>query len=272
VRAPTRMVVALVSVLVLGCGDVTEPVAVDHTLAILNGTPTGTAYAAVGALLLDYNRDGVIDADDQWCSGTLIAPTLFLTAAHCVVPASDQPLGSQFYVSFSPNLSANATMIAAERYEWDPLFGNSQANRHDLAIVTLPPGAATGITPASLPEAGALETLAQRGTRFVNVGYGATMVGKGGSSFTYDGLRRMSLSTFMSLQPTWLSLLINTSATKLGGDCYGDSGGPKFVEGDATTIYATVSTGDAVCRATSVSWRLDTPEARGFLGQFVPLP
>jgi len=30
----------------------------------------------------------------------------------------------------------------------------------------------------------------------------------------------------MGLQPTWLGLLMNTAATGLGGDCYGDSGEP----------------------------------------------
>jgi hypothetical protein len=272
-RSPRRSIIALFALLILGCSDATEPVTVDRTLTIINGTPTGTSYGAVGALLLDYNKDGVIDADDQWCTGTLIAPTLFLTAAHCVYPDADQPLGSQFYVSFAPDLlGKKVKIVAATGYEWDPQFGGSLANLHDLAIVTLPAGAAKGITPVRLPAAGALEQLARRGTRFVNVGYGAYEVGKGGSSYSYDGFRRMSLSTFMSLLPTWLNLQTNVNATGLGGDCFGDSGGPKFLEGDATTIYATVSTGDAICRATSVNWRLDTPEARGFLGRFVPLP
>jgi secreted trypsin-like serine protease len=273
VRVLTTVAVVLLSSVLLACGDPTEPVVVDRALSIVNGTPTGTSYGAVGALLLDYNDDGVLDADDQWCTGTLIAPTLFLTAAHCVYPAPDQPLGSQFYVSFASDLSSNqARMIAAVRYDWDPQYGNSQADLHDLAVITLPSGDTRGIVPATLPAAGALEPLATRGTRFVNVGYGATTERKGKAAFTYDGIRRMSLAPFMSLQPTWLVLKINTKVTDLGGDCYGDSGGPKFLEGDATTIYATVTTGDANCRATSVSWRLDTPEARGFLGTFVPLP
>jgi hypothetical protein len=106
----------------------------------------------------------------------------------------------------------------------------------------------------------------------VNVGYGVSATRTGVPGFGFDGKRSYSLSEFMGLQPTWLGLLMNTSATGEGGDCYGDSGGPKFIQGDATTIYATVTTGDMNCRATTWDWRLDTPEARGFLGQYVRLP
>jgi secreted trypsin-like serine protease len=273
VRITNVVAVVLVSSIALGCGDTTEPIPVDRTLSISNGTPTGTSYGAVGALLLDYNADGVIDADDQWCTGTLIAPTVFLTAAHCVHPAPDQPLGSQFYVSFAPDLSASgAEMIAAVRYEWHPEYGGSQANLNDLAIVTLPPGAAQGITPARLPPAGALDGLTARGTLFVNVGYGASTTNRGRARFAYGSTRQMSQSPFQSLQPNWLTLKANTNATGLGGDCYGDSGGPKFLAGDPTTIYGIVITGDAVCRATSKNWRLDTPGARAYLGSFVSLP
>jgi hypothetical protein len=273
VRNPTALAVVLLSSVLLGCGDAAEPAPVDRTLSITNGTPTGPAYGAVGALLFDYNDDGVLDEDDQWCTGTLIAPTVFLTAAHCVYPDPDHPLGSQFHVSFAPDLAAgNLQTIAAVRYEWDPKYGNSQAKLHDLAIVTLPAAATAGIPPAVLPPAGALERRRARGTLFVNVGYGASTRSRGRPEFEYGGLRRMSRSPFLSLQPNWLRLQINTNATGLGGDCFGDSGGPKYLEGDPRTIYAIVSSGDAVCRATSENWRLDTPAARGFLGRFVPLP
>lgn len=132
------------------------------------------------------------------------------------------------------------------------------------------------MTPLKLPAAGILNELAAKGalskTLFVNVGYGTSATRTGPPRFPYDGLRSASKSEFMSLQPTWLGLLMNTSATGEGGDCYGDSGGPKFIDGDVTTIYATVTTGDFPCRATTWDWRLDTPEARGFLGKYVKLP
>lgn len=57
-----------------------------------------------------------------------------------------------------------------------------------------------------------------------------------------------------------------------GGDCYGDSGGPKFFEGNTRLIVATVTTGDYPCRATTWDQRLDTQTSREFLGRFVALP
>jgi hypothetical protein len=76
----------------------------------------------------------------------------------------------------------------------------------------------------------------------------------------------------MALTPNWLGLRMNAAATGYGGDCYGDSGGPKFLASDPTTILAHVVTGDVNCRATTWAYRVDTPAAREFLSQFVALP
>src|SRR5689334_21463488 len=72
---------------------------------IVNGSPTGSSYGSVGALLFDLNGDGILNGDDEFCTGSLISPTVFLTAAHCVVTPYT-PAGSQFYVSFAPDLYA----------------------------------------------------------------------------------------------------------------------------------------------------------------------
>ncbi|AHG89304.1 peptidase S1 and S6 chymotrypsin/Hap [Gemmatirosa kalamazoonensis] len=244
---------------------------------IVNGTPTGSgSYASVGALLFDIDGNGKLNGDDEFCTGSLITPTVFLTAAHCVV-TSYTPPGSQFYVSFAPDLYAKGIkVIAATSYVRDPLYGHDQANLHDLALVFLPAGSTKGLTPLQLPPAGYLDQLAAQGalskTLFVNVGYGVTATLTGIPGFPYDGVRKSSKSEFMGLQPTWLGLLMNSNATGLGGDCYGDSGGPKFLDGNPNMILATVTTGDYNCRATTWDWRLDTPEARGFLGQYLTLP
>jgi V8-like Glu-specific endopeptidase len=218
----------------------------------------------------------VIDGNDEFCTGSLISPTVFLTAAHCVV-SPDTPPGSQWYVSFAPDLYAKGIkVIKAEAYYSDPQYGHDQANLHDLAVIILPANSTKGLTPYSLPKRGELDQLSAKGALtdalFYNVGYGTSASRIGVPDFGYDGRKYVSESEFMGLQQYWLGLLMNSSATGLGGDCYGDSGGPKFLESKPGIVYATVTTGDYNCRATTWDYRTDTDDARAFLGRFVTLP
>lgn len=266
-----RWVASLMGVVALGCGETAGPV--DAPQFIVHGIPTAGAFGNVGALMFDFRGDGISGAD-QLCTGSLISETVFLTAAHCV---QFLQAGSQLYVSFSENLyPAPAMLIPALSYHFDPLYGHDSANPHDIAVVMLPAGSTTGITPLALPTAGYLDQLAAKGglskALFFNVGYGDDATSTGRPGFFYDGVRKFSKSRFKSLQPNWLGLLMQTSATGEGGDCYGDSGGPKFLESDTNTVLAIVVTGDAICRATSTDYRVDTPSARYFLGQYVTLP
>ena len=68
--------------------------------AITNGVPDGSAHPEVGALLAPQAF-----SDGTWeeCTGTLIAPRVFLTAAHC-----DEGLG-QVKVTFDSNYVAPGT-------------------------------------------------------------------------------------------------------------------------------------------------------------------
>jgi hypothetical protein len=263
------------AIFLAACGDRSVPT---ETLAppsfITNGTPTGAAFGNVGALLFDFDRDGTIEGDELICSGGLISPTVFVTAAHCVAGA---PPSTVLWISFDPELRpAPSPVIRAVSFHFDPAFGHDQADPHDLAVVILPSGSTAGIEPLQLPTAGLLDRLAAqdglRGQLFLNVGYGVSGSVTGQPAFSYDGKRNLSKAEFAALQPSWLELLMNSHATGEGGDCFGDSGGPKFFDGNPRLIVATVTKGDPPCRATSFDYRLDTRSARAFLGQFVRLP
>ena len=270
----------LFAALLAGCADssLLQPLAVPDSgpSRIVNGTfDSGNLYPSVGALMFDWDHNG-LSGTDEFCTGSLISPTVFLTAAHCVV-TSYTPPGSQFYVTFAADLlGRNVKYIKAVSYTYDPAYGHDQANLHDLAVVILPEGSTRGLTPYRLPTRGELDVLSAKGMLndaiFTNVGYGTSATLTGIPGFPWDGKRSISESEFMGLQQYWLGLLMNTNATGLGGDCYGDSGGPKFLNSNPGVVYGTVTTGDYNCRATTWDYRTDTDDARAFLGQFVALP
>lgn len=271
-----RTIALVVTVAACTDGTAATPAAIDDVNLIINGSPTGpTDFASVGALLYDFDANGVIDGSDILCTGTLIAPEVVLTASHCL---NFLPPSAQVYVTFDHALfPATSGVIPAVRTHFarnpGPLSSNTPP---DLAVVILPAGSTTGLTPHSLPPVNYLDQLAARGglrgTLFTNVGYGATTVRTGRPEFSYDGNRNTSRSPFQALRGNLLILNMQTAATGEGGDCFGDSGSPKFVGSDRRIVVGVLSWGDAPCRATSVSHRVDTDAARAFLGQFVALP
>jgi Trypsin len=268
---------ALLTVFAAACAETAAPPMSPGNASpnfIIGGTPTGaSSFANVGAVLTDFNGDGRIQPFDEWyCSGSLISPTVFLTAAHCL---AFLPAGTTVYVSFDPDMGAKNVTVIPGTGHFDPQYGASQSDPHDIGVVVFTK-AVKGVTPLRLPPAGYLDALnakgALNGQLFINAGYGGNATRTGEPDFTYDGVRKMSKSLFQNLEPAWLLLNMNTNKTDEGGDCYGDSGSPKFIDGDLTMVVATTITGDVPCRATSKDYRVDTPSARNFLKQFVTLP
>jgi len=243
--------------------------------AIVGGAADDGGHPNVGALVAQFRPGGDFPA----CSGTLISHTVFLTAGHCI--AITQSFGATGYaVTFDSSVTFDASGRVNDTVDGtatlDPLFGHDQGDFHDLAVITLKQPVSA--SPATLPTAGLLDTLAARGglrgQDFTAVGYGAPGITFGGGKPEpiFDPVRRVATSSFMSLDPTRLFLLINTNATGGGGACFGDSGGPDFLGRTDVLVSLTSQKADQVCRALAVNYRLDTPSAREFLGQFVRLP
>lgn len=55
------------------------------------------------------------------------------------------------------------------------------------------------------------------------------------------------------------------------GLCFGDSGSPQFEEGTLNVLSVTTG-GNGQCNSSNSNYRVDTPLAREFLGQFLDLP
>ena len=246
----------LTAVLVAGSLAIAGPAA-----AITHGTVDGDGHPNVGGLVSSRQY-----SDGTWlyCSGTLISPTVFLTAAHC-----GDANGERVNVTFDTDYVAGDKVYSGTFYG-DPLYDQAQSNPHDIAVVVLDK-AVRGITPARLPAAGSLSRLPSN-QLFTSVGYGAYLVtnGPGGHQYIYNDVRMVATGTLNSTNASWLRISMNPAAGN-GGTCYGDSGGPNFL-GTTDIVAATTITGDAICRSTNVDYRLDTVSARSFLAQYVALP
>jgi secreted trypsin-like serine protease len=228
--------------------------------AITYGTADGNGHPNVGGLVASTQY-----SDGTWiyCSGTLIAPRVFLTAAHCGDNAES------VRVTFD-TAYVDGDKVYAGTFYADPRYNQAQSDPHDIAVVVLDK-AVNGIAPASLPAADSLSNLPST-QPFTSVGYGAYLVtnSPGGHQYLYDDVRMVATGTLNATNAAWLRISMNP-ATGNGGTCYGDSGGPNFL-GTTDIVAATTITGDAVCRSTNVDYRVDTASARGFLGQYVTLP
>jgi V8-like Glu-specific endopeptidase len=223
--------------------------------AITNGTADGNGHPNVGGLVA---AQAYSDGTWIYCSGTLISPRVFLTAAHCAE-------GNRVRVTFD-SAYQDGDQVYEGTWHADPLYNRAQSDPHDIAVVVL--DSAPNITPAQLPAADSLSKL-PKNQLFTSVGYGAYEVtnSPGGHQYLYNDVRMVATGTLNSVNPAWLRVSMNPS-TGDGGTCYGDSGGPNFL-GDSNVVAATTITGDAVCRATNVDYRLDTPSARDFLDDYV---
>ena len=234
--------------------------AVSSASAITFGTADGNGHPNVGGLVAS---EPYPDGTWIYCSGTLISPTVFLTAAHC------GENGETVQVTFDTAYQDGDKTYSGTFYS-DPLYNQSQSDPHDIAVVVFDKPI-KGITPAQLPTEDSLSNLS--GSQlFTSVGYGAYEVTNdpGGHAYLYDDVRMQATGSLNAVNPSWLRVSQNP-ATGDAGACYGDSGGPNFV-GTTNIIAAITITGDAVCRATNVAYRLDTESAREFLGQYVTLP
>ena len=232
-------------------------------LGIINGTADGGAHPYVAFV-------GQLGAPRQACTGTLVAPTVVVTAAHCA-STPGEPM--------AVILGENPRAVPLEQWYFgtfqpDPEFcagcgkGLMGEVTHDLAVILLDRTAPGPY--AKLPAQRAFEEL--RGPYWKQM----TLVGYGVQSFTPEGIpvspsgERMRAEA-EAKESRWDEFLRLTTSTHrgMGAACYGDSGGPNLV-GD--TIMAINSIGEDLCAGTSYSYRLDTPEAHEFLGQYVTTP
>jgi hypothetical protein len=254
--------------------------------AITGGQPDGNRHPNVG-LILFYTEAGRFR-----CSATLVSPTVLVTAAHCTegtlgstlvtfdsVIAQQPP--SPFPVAADPSEGYTDEEITAAGY----LSGTAQthpdysgftdlANWNDVGVVVLDEPV-MGISPATLAPTNYLDQFGQprlNRTIFEVVGYGTEVrkadVGpQNPQPMTYPLLRRYTTLPGQKLTPQILQLNGNPKDTRGGGaTCFGDSGGPVFLNGYLVAVTSYVYTNN--CRYLSGYQRVDIPVVQEWLDTF----
>jgi hypothetical protein len=244
-------------------------------LCVTNGTVDNNLHPNVGSIVVDFNTPGVLQSG---CSGTLISPTVFLTAGHCINFLQGKGL-TRVPVTFDPVVTQSATLHMGTMH-LNPLFPGPNSDPEDLGVIVLDEPI-VGITPATLPSLGLLDRMSAdhslKNTLFTIVGYGATdtVFGGGPPDATQGrGTRRYATEGFTALEPNLLDLNMNT-VFGYGGSNSGDSGCAYFLgagNSETNIVVASGFSGDRWGTDQDLPYRLDTPEARAFLGQYVTLP
>ena len=270
-----------IAVLVVACAAALPTTA----LAVWGGQEDLT-HPGVGAMYFDFLGNNTAVPDGLICSGSYAGRSkdgrndVFLTAGHCIPPAELGIAPEDLLVSFDRDgRNGVSGAIPAVAYHQMPGFGQNSGDFRDLGILLLPAGSVSAGTPAvQLPRAGYLDELKAAGQlnfRIVDiVGYGAIpdWESPGPTQFAFDGVRRSGTSIITGLHKA--SVQYNQQRHGIGtgsGLCFGDSGSPQLDRGTLLVLSVT-SGGNGQCNANNTNYRVDTPQARAFLGRFLNLP
>jgi hypothetical protein len=258
--------------------------------AITGGEPDGSRHPNVG-LILFYDPDGRFR-----CSATLVSPTVLITAAHCTegtlgktlvtfssVIAEQPP--SPFPVAADPSVGYTPAELEAAGYLWGTAYTHPEysgftdlRNWNDVGVIVLDEPV-TGITPATLAPLNYLDAYAQpvlNRTLFELVGYG-TEVRKPLTGpqkpqpMSYPLQRRYTTGPGQKLTDQILQLNGNPADTRGGGGtCFGDSGGPVFLNGVLVAVTSYGYTQN--CRYLGGYQRVDIAVVQDWLADFGVAP
>jgi len=264
-----KTLIALFAVLVL------LAVAVIPAGAVKYGELDGDGHPYVG-LMVALDADG----NPLWrCSGTLLSPTVYLTAGHCTEsPAARATIW--FDADVESGIPGNGYPSTGDVFGTTythPDYNPNAFFYRDLGVVVLD-------EPIYMSEYGVLPTLdqldalkTQRGKQdvtFTAVGYGLQESFPNAAAWKENNARVRMVATPQLLQinvPGFtgdFSLLLSNNHST-GGTCFGDSGGPNFL-GDSNIVAGVTSFGiNGNCAGTGGVFRMDRSWSLDWVNNFL---
>ena len=240
--------------------------------AIKYGEPDNGRHPYVG-LMVAQDANG----KPLWrCSGTLISPTVFLTAGHCTeAPAAHVEIwfDDDVETGIPGNGYPNTGQASGTPYT-HPQYDPAAFYLHDLGVVELD-------SPVVMSEYGLLPTLNQldalarvrrnTGVTFTAVGYGLQRAFPGPVPETAMRVRMVAYPELVQINGgiAGTESLVLSNNANTGGTCFGDSGGPNFL-GNTRVIAGVTSFGlNGTCSGTGGVYRVDRADDLAWLATFL---
>lgn len=265
--------------------------------AVKYGEPDDGEHPYVG-MMIAYVPDGAGNLVAGWrCTGTQMDVDTFLTAGHCTDDAAavaiwygddlEDMRAAGGFVTYAEATDASNPFQAdawSETVLTHPDFVYATFYLNDVGVVdelTLADDVSFSEF-GELPELGywdeQLDTRKKDRDSYDTVGYGQQW-----AMPDNNGQGRANVADWVKLTaggelignrlfgggPANDAYVVLTNNAHTGGTCFGDSGGPTFVE-DTNTVVAITSFGmNSTCAGTSGVYRIDTADDLGWLAEFI---